>query len=191
MADPRWLVVSRGLVVAALLAVFWRSYGELRHAPRTPALEWLLALVGGVGVAVAWIALDQPWAVAGPRGAGFAPLAPDGSLDPLLLALRLFGFVLVVPLMEELFWRSFLMRWIEGRGFLAVDPKSVGALALVVSSSLFALEHREWLAGLLAGLVYGSIYRRSGNLRACAVSHAISNAALGGWILGTQDWSLW
>ena len=42
-----------------------------------------------------------------------------------------------------------------------------------------------------AGVVFGTIYRRSGNLRLSILSHAISNATLGGYIIANNDWSLW
>src|SRR5688572_18394201 len=175
LAEPRWLVVGRGLAAAALLAWCWRYYTELRGPVRIAPGDAALAIVVGVGVAVAWIAFDARWMVLGEAPAGFLPLRNDGSLDPVLVTLRLLGFVLVVPVMEELFWRSFLMRWIDRRDFLALDPRAVSVMALFLSSFAFALEHREWLAGLLAGLAFGMIYRRSGNLRACIASHATTN----------------
>ena len=49
--DSRWVVVSRGLAVAAVLACLWRHYGELhRERPQAAASDWFLALVAGVGV---------------------------------------------------------------------------------------------------------------------------------------------
>lgn len=189
--DARWLAVGRGLVAAALLAFFWRAYAELRTPSTTPPVDWLWAVGSGIVLAVAWVGLDAGWMRLGEGGGGFVPLRADGTLDPLLIGLRLFGFVLVVPVMEELFWRSFLMRWIERRDFLSVDPRTVGATALGLSSLVFALEHREWLAGALAGLAFGMLYRRTGNLRACIVSHGTTNLTIAGWILATRDWSLW
>jgi CAAX prenyl protease-like protein len=197
--DPRWLAVGRGLVAAALLLFFWRTYDELRSKPGpgtgqvpVPDLGQVAAAMGlGVAVAIAWIGLDFGWTHIGDPGPGFVPLRADGSLDPLLVLLRLFGFVLVVPVMEELFWRSFLMRRVDRADFLALDPRATSLLALAVTSIAFALEHREWVAGLLAGLVYGMLYRRTGNLRACIASHASTNLTIAGWILATGAWTLW
>ena len=191
VVDERWLVVFRGLAAAALLAIFWPRYRELFDVPATPAGDWVVAIGAGVLVAMLWIALDAGWAHMGARPTGFVPLDAAGGLDPLLVALRLFGFVLVVPVMEELFWRSFLMRRIDRADFLALDPRASTLFALAVSSAVFALAHSAWLAGLVAGAVYGTIYRRSGNLRACVASHATSNLTIGGWVLATRDWSLW
>ena len=188
--DSRWLVVLRGVAVAVLLAILWRSYGELRDGPPVAPREWAIAAAVGIAVFLAWIAFDSGWA-AFEGGAAFVPLRADGSLDPVLAGLRLFGLVLVVPVMEELFWRSFLLRWIGKRDFLAADPGKAGAAALLLSSALFALEHTQWLAGLLAGLAYSWIYMRAGNLRVPIASHAITNGLLGAWILATQNWHFW
>ena len=194
LVDARWLAVGRGLVAAALLAYFWPAYQELRvepaplpgrgHAP-------VVAMALGVAVALAWIGLDFGWTHLGEPGPGFAPLRADGSLDPLLVALRLFGFVLVVPVMEELFWRSFVMRRIDGANFLSVDPRATSMMAIIVTSLAFALEHREWLAGWVAGLAYGILYRRTGNLRLSIASHASTNLTIAGWVLATGTWSHW
>ncbi|HET7731096.1 MAG TPA: CAAX prenyl protease-related protein [Usitatibacter sp.] len=191
LVDPRWVVALRGVAVAAVLAFFWRSYTELAAPRRAAASDWALALTLGVAVFALWIVLDSGWAVIGEPGAGFVPLRADGSLDPALVALRLFGLVLVVPVMEELFWRSFVMRWIDRREFLSLDPARATPLAFALSSALFAVEHAQWFAGLLAGLAYGWLYMRSRNLWIPIVSHAITNGLLGFWILATRDWTLW
>lgn len=188
--DARWLVAWRGVAVAALLACLWPRYSELKEGPAVPAREWLIAIGLGVAVFAAWICFDSGWAAFG-GGAGFIPLRPDGTLDIGLTALRLFGMVLVVPVMEELFWRSFVMRWIDRRDFLAADPRKVTATAFLVTAALFALEHSQWFAGLLAGLAYNEAYRRTGNLRVPIASHAATNLILGAWILATHDWRFW
>jgi CAAX prenyl protease-like protein len=93
--------------------------------------------------------------------------------------------------MEELFWRSFLLRWLERHDFLQVAPRSVGPRPLVITTALFALEHSQWLAGGIAGVVYSALYMRSGNLWVPIAAHAVTNAALGIWILHTENWHFW
>jgi CAAX prenyl protease-like protein len=185
----KWLAALRGVAVAGVMALLWRHYTELR-APRLPAREWILAVGVGIAVFLAWIHLDRPF-IAFESGPGFDPRGPDGRIDVGMAGLRLFGLVAVVPLAEELFWRSFLMRWIEARDFLGVDPSKVRRTAFVVCSALFALEHSMWLAGLLAGLAYGWVYIRSGNLWIPIVSHTTTNGLLGLWILATGSWRFW
>lgn len=188
--DERWVVVLRGLVVGAVLAILWPRYVELREGPALGLRGWAISIATGAAVFVAWIFMNHGWMVMG-EARPFVPLRSDGSLDPTLVALRLAGMVAVVPLMEELFWRSFLMRWIDRRDFLAADPRRTTFLAIAVSSALFATAHTQWLAGLLAGAVYAAVFVGIGNLRAAIASHATTNALLGGWILATRDWSFW
>ena len=188
--DARWLVVLRGAVAAILIAFFWRSLVELRDGEPVPVREYLLAIVVGLAVFAVWITFDSGWA-AFDAGPGFAPLRDDGSFDPALALLKLASLVVVVPLMEELFWRSFLMRWIDKRDFLGADARRASFMAFALSSALFAMEHALWFAGLVAGAAYAWLYKRAGNLRLPIVSHATTNGTLGIWILATGSWRYW
>ena len=114
-----------------------------------------------------------------------------GRIDVVLATLRLAGAALVVPLMEELFWRSFLARWIDAQNFLSQAPRRLSFKAIGITSVLFALEHRLWFAGLLAGLLYGWVYRRTGSLWVPVIAHAVTNGALGIWVLRTGSWQFW
>jgi CAAX prenyl protease-like protein len=190
LAHGPWATALRGVAVAALLLAFRRHYTELRLATAARAHDWLVAVAVGFAVFCAWIHLDRGWMSSG-GGPGFDPTRPDGSVDWALAGLRLLGLALVVPVMEELFWRSFVMRWIDARDFLLLDAKRVTFRALVVSSALFASEHSLWLAGLVAGLGYSWVYLRSGNLWMPIVSHATTNGSLGIWILATGNWRFW
>lgn len=189
LIDPRWWVAWRGIAAALVLLLFARSYIELRSLP-TPG-ECFLGIVVGWVVFAAWIALDTGWATVGSATSGFDPRRPDGSLDTALVAARIFGLALAVPVMEELFWRSFLMRWIDRRDFLAKDPRAASALAFGLSCALFASEHSMWFAGLVAGAAYAGLYMRTRNLWIPILSHATTNGTLATWILATGNWHLW
>ena len=184
-----WLVVARGAIVALALAWFWPAYHELRK-PSPAAADWLLAALGGFAVFLVWIGLDQDWAVLS-RSAGFIPHDPEGGTDWFKALARLAGFALVVPVMEELFWRSFLLRWLERHDFLSVAPRLVGMRAFLITTVLFSLEHDRWLAGAVAGALYNWLYMRSGNLWVPIAAHVVTNAVLGVWILHVQNWQFW
>ena len=188
--DARWLYGVRSLLVASLLLLFWRHFGELARGP-TKTRDWLLALVVGLAVLAIWLKLDSGIFVLGQSGSGFDPRMEDGSLDWPLALMRLAGSALVVPLMEELFWRSLVMRWLEKADFVAVDPARVGIFALLFSSLVFGIEHSQWVAGILAGLAYGWLYQRSRNLWVPIVAHVVTNAGLGIWVLVTGSWYFW
>jgi len=187
--DTRWLYGVQIAIVSLLLIAFKRDYTDLRPA----WLGWqplLWSVACGIAVFAVWINLDRPWMKLGEPG-GYAPLGADGRVDIWLAAVRLGGAALVVPPMEELFWRSFVMRWIVDRDFRVVDPRRVTWIPLLLVSLVFGLEHDLWLAGLVAGLAYGGLYIRTGSLWAPILAHAVTNALLGAWVLGYARWEYW
>lgn len=186
--ELRWLYPVKVLAVVAALGWGWRSYAELR--------DWRLgwgttawSVVAGLVVLVLWINLDAGWMQVG-SAAGYDPRT-DGRIDWLLVALRIAGAALVVPVMEELFWRSFLMRWIAAGDFLRQDPARVGWKAVAVSVLLFGIEHNLWFAGVVAGLAYSLLYMRTRNLWAPIIAHGVTNGALGVWVVATGQWTYW
>jgi CAAX prenyl protease-like protein len=189
--DPRWIYGVTVVAVGGLLAIFWREYGEFARQRRPTAAEALLATAVGLGVFALWIQLDAPWMTIGAPSAVFTPLTAAGTIDWPLAAVRWLGATLVVPVMEELFWRSFLMRWIERPVFEGVDPQRVGAKAIVLSTFVFVLAHTMWLAAIVAGLAYAWLYVRSGKLWLPVIAHAATNGALGAWVVTTGNWQFW
>lgn len=188
--DSRWLYPVQVGLVAAVLIYLWHRYEEL---PRLRALHggnWALAFIVGLIVFILWIRLDAAWMTIGNTGKGFDP-RDDDHLNVVLAVSRVLGAALVVPLMEELFWRSFVMRWIDKPAFLAVSPIAVSFRALALSSIVFAVEHHLWFAGLIAGLAYGGLYRVTGNLWVPVIAHAVTNGLLGVWVLYTGSWQFW
>jgi CAAX prenyl protease-like protein len=190
--DGRWVYPVKVGVVAAVLMFLWPHFEELA-VPRLAPRDGLRALAIGIAVFFLWINLDTPWASLTPdnEAGGFDPRLADGRIDWLLAALRLAGAALVVPVMEELFWRSLVMRWFDHPDFLELDPRSVSRSALLASSVAFGFEHHLWLAGIIAGLAYGELYRRSGNLWAPILAHSVTNGLLGIWVLWSGHWQYW
>jgi uncharacterized protein len=189
--DTRWIYGATVLVVGTLLAAFWREYGEFARQNWPHSRELLLAMAIGAAVFVAWIVLDAPWMMLGEPSARFVPLDAGGHLDWPLVAVRWIGAALVVPVMEELFWRSFLMRWIQHARFEGVDPRRIGLKAIVLSTFVFMLAHTLWLAAVIAGLAYAWLYVRTGSLWPPVVAHAVTNGALGAWVVATGQWQFW
>jgi len=189
--DPRWLYPVTVIVVGALLAWYWREYGELVKQTLPSWAEVALAAVVGLVVFALWIRLDAPWMQLSEPAATFVPVDANGRLLWPLVAVRWIGASLVVPVMEELFWRSFLMRWIRSPQFEAVLPQQVGLKAIVLTTFVFTLAHTLWLAAVIAGLAYALLYVRTGKLWVPIIAHAVTNGALGVWVVATARWSFW
>jgi len=183
-----WLYPLKIAAVALLLALFWRQYDELRPF-RLSSTQALTALATGVVVLVLWVGLNADWMIIG-SPSGFDPHR-DGRIDWLLVAIRIFGAALVVPVMEELFWRSFLMRWIAAPNFESVEPSQLGFKSFVITVLLFGFEHNLWLAGIVAGAAYSLLYMRHRNLWSPILAHAVTNGLLGIWVVRTGNWSYW
>lgn len=190
-ADLRWLYGLQIALTGFALALFWRRYGELHVRAAMRVGDVLTAIVAGLLVFVLWINLDHPTLRFGDTGNGFDPRSADGNLNLLLVIVRVTGAVIVVPLMEELFWRSFLARWVDRPGFLEHSPQRISLKAIAMCSALFAVEHTLWFAGLLAGIIYVVVYRRTGNLWLPVLSHGVTNGALAWWVLHTGNWQFW
>jgi CAAX prenyl protease-like protein len=188
--DVRWLYPVKAGLVALALTVLWRKYTEL-ESYNLPFRQFLLSLVVGVVVFVLWINMDEGWMLVGSVGEGYNPTNETGQIDWLLVSFRIVGAALVVPIMEELFWRSFLQRWLQTSDFLSLDPAKVGLKALFIASALFAVEHFQWLAGLIAGLAYGWLYIRTRNLWSPIIAHAVTNGVLGIYVVNTGYWRFW
>jgi uncharacterized protein len=184
----RWLYPAKIALVALLLALFWRQYRELSRFHLAPT-KLLAALATGVLVLVLWISLDAGWMVIG-SPSGFDP-REGGRIDWLLVAIRIAGAALVVPVMEELFWRSFLMRWVDAPDFESVEPSQLTIKSFVITVVLFGFEHNLWLAGIVAGAAYSLLYMRHRNLWSPILAHAVTNGLLGVWVVRTGSWSYW
>ncbi len=187
--DLRWLYAVKVSVVAAALLYFWNGYAEVNGVRLSMREGWIALWVGGI-VFVAWIHLDGGWATLG-QSKGYDPRDADGRIIWLMAFIRLLGASVVVPVMEEIFWRSFVMRWIQRQDFLQLEPHLTGFNALLISSALFAIEHHQWAAGVMAGLAYGWLYVRTGNLWTAIIAHGVTNFLLGVWVLYTGQWQFW
>lgn len=201
--DPRWVYGLTVLVVGASLAYFWRDYPEVGAGSGLSVGQLALAVAAGAAVFAAWIQLDYPWmqldrlmasigmGKAGQAAATFRPIDAQGHLIWSLVVVRWIGAALLVPMMEELFWRSFLMRWVDKPEFTQVDPRGVTLKAVALSTFVFMLAHTLWLAAILAGVVYAWLYRRTGSLWAPIVAHGVTNGLLGAWVVFTGNWQFW
>ncbi|MGK5008505.1 CAAX prenyl protease-related protein [Janthinobacterium sp. MDB2-8] len=186
--ELRWLYAVKIGVVLGMLLYWRRSYTELMWTP-LGARAILGALITGLVVFLLWINLDASWMRIG-NPDGFDPRT-DGRIEWSLVVLRIAGAALVVPVMEELFWRSFLLRWIDKADFLRADPRLASTKAFAISVLLFGFEHNLWLAGMVAGAAYSLLYMRSQSLWSPVLAHGVTNGVLGLWIISGGHWIYW
>lgn len=145
------------------------------------ALDWRLdpiAIGAGLLVGAGWV-----WSA---QTSGEIPQA--GTLTVMgfttWAVIRVLGTSLLVPVIEEAFFRGYLLSWLGG----AHPARTV--LAIAVSSAAFALLHGRYLEAGLAGVIFALVALRKGRLADAIIAHAVANTTIAAvaWISG--DWSL-
>lgn len=107
------------------------------------------------------------------------------------IAVRLFGASVVVAIFEELFWRSFILRYIINPDFTKVPIGAFTWPSFLISAALFGTEHHLWLAGIMAGLFYNLLLYRTKHLFYPVLAHGITNFCLGIYVMTTGNWQFW
>ena len=193
LTEPQllYLYPLKTVVVTALLLYLWREYAELHPADFKNVVHTVGSLCLGVLVFVLWVNMDWDFATMGDLR-GFDPfLNANASGRNLLIFSRLFGAALVVPVMEELFWRSFLLRYIVHTNFISVRIGTYTLSSLLIGSVLFGLEHNLVLAGIMAGIAYSLLLYWTKSIYQCILAHGVTNLALGIYVLQTGYWQFW
>jgi exosortase E/protease (VPEID-CTERM system) len=171
------------LATAGVLWYFCSVYRQL-------AWGWSWESIGiGVAVFAVWLLLEPT-----PETPATLPnqlAAIPVSLAVLWLVCRVVGSVVIVPLVEELAFRGYLLRKLAAWDFEQVDPRQFAPFAFLASSLLFGLLHGRWLAGTLAGMAYALAVYRRGRIGDALVAHSTTNALIAGSVLLFGQWHLW
>lgn len=190
-ASSYWFYLAKTVVGLWMIAEIW---------PLVPEMRWSVsweAVVVGIAVLVMWIGIDGlypklPLSRAVPENSN--PNLVFGDHSPLtwfFLAVHIFGMTVVVPPLEEVFYRSFLYRFIAKPNFLEVPLNRFLPLPFFVTAILFGFEHSQWLAGILCGVAYQWLVLRKNRLGDVMTAHAITNFLLGIYIVWRGAWNFW
>lgn len=185
-ASVYWVYLFKTIAGAWLLWEVRPFVAEMRWA-----LSWE-AVVVGIAVAGMWIGLDGYYPRLAKPDSVWNPDVAFGSMGWIWNVVRLAGSSIVVPPVEEIFYRSFLYRYFVRLNFLAMPLGQMHWLSFIVTSTLFGLMHPDrWLAGILCGLAYQWLVLRKDRLGDAMTAHGITNFLLGAWVMWKRDWSFW
>jgi len=185
---------ARLAIVLAVILIWSRPFVELRPACAAASIAL------GLAVFAVWIGPDllfhyrHHWLFENSMmGRAVSGLAPELQHDRRFLMVRMLTTAGLVPVVEELFWRGWLMRWlIDNRDFRKVPLGTYRPAAFWVVAVLFASEHGPyWEVGLLAGIAYNWWMIRSRSLADCILAHAVTNAALGVYVIARGAHQYW
>jgi CAAX prenyl protease-like protein len=190
---PLYFYPVRFVIVLGILLTISRPW--LNFRPSSP----LLSIAMGVAVFVIWIGPDQwfgyrhHWLFENSiTGQASSTLPPELRSNVAFLALRCVASFALIPVLEELFWRGWMMRWLIDREFLKVPLGQYASGAFWTVALLFASEHGSfWEVGLAAGILYNWWLVRTRNLADCILAHAVTNALLCGWVITKDQWQYW
>lgn len=190
-----WESIARVSVLVAVLATVSRDVVRslrIRYA--------LSSTLIGLAVFALWIAPDylvpgwrSHWLLQNDITGRITTSIPVADLgNPLVVSLRIVRAALLVPILEELFWRGWLPRWLVNPSWQQVPLGTYTTLAFVGTALLFAAEHGPyWDVGLLCGLIYNAWMWKTKSLGDLVLTHAVTNAALSAYVLATGDYSYW
>ena len=187
--------VVKAVAAAALLVAFRKHYTKIRWN-----YWWLGVIVGVVGI-FQWVPmqlwLQNNFELFKPPGAEdvFNPFRDIGSsgVRYAFLAVRVMSAVLLVPVMEELFWRDFLWRQVLApNDFKLAAVGEWGWAPLLVVSGAFAFVHLNWfVTSIVWALMIGGLLAYTKSLGACIIAHAVTNLLLALYVLRYKDWAFW
>lgn len=183
-----------GVLVAVMLTISRDVVLSLRVRHMVPSV--LL----GLAVCAMWVAPDQifpgwreHWLFQNSiTGTVKTTIAPSELADPLVVILRVVRAALLVPILEELFWRGWLPRWIVNNDWQTVPLGTFNVMAFVATAVLFASEHGPfWDVGLFCGFIYNWYMWKTKSLGDLVLVHAVTNAALSGFVMVTKQYAYW
>ena len=195
--QAKWLYapayVARGVIVAILLVVFWKRYTPIRWTHL-----WLGIVVGIVGI-VQWVGqqalLERSFEYFKPDPEAFNPYKAfsNPTLMWSFILVRAATAVLVVPVMEELFWRDYLWRQIlSPNDFKLAKVGEFEWPVFLIVPALFATVHGAWWpTAIVWALMIGVLLVYTKSLGACIIAHAVTNLLLAVYVLKYQAWHLW
>ena len=192
-------------LVGVLLLVGFRPW---QYYPRPQARHAGIALLVGLVVLAIWIVpfmglgdgmpfIQELYLRFGVLPLGKIPAWPTQSIySPeacgwTLTLVRLGGSAFVIAVAEEFFWRGFLYRRLIRRDFLNAPLGEFEAEPVCWSVLLFGLEHREVVAGILAGALYGWLLIRTKDIWAAVAAHTLTNLLLGMYVIRYDAYGFW
>ncbi len=205
--DPaQFIYPIQTLVALGILIKYWRCY-TFNWSWRWGAVGvifgavgigcWLLpttlydsmGLTGKTDGWLRWLGVDA-------RRNGFNPgLFTDPAAYWISLSLRLFRAAVVVALVEEIFWRGFLMRFAcDWEGDYWKQPFGrANWLSFLVVTGLFTAAHGQldWAAAIVYGSLTYALCVWSKSLGACVIMHATANLLMGLYVMAYGKYGLW
>ena len=190
-----WIYLAKCVVGAWMIWVTWPLVSEMR---------WRIsfeALLAGTLVFILWVALDVPYTKFSQPDDSWNLQKQFGAASVMVwvfAGVRIAGSTLLVPMLEEVFYRSLLYRYILAPNWLFTAHNQFSARPFLVTSIVFGITHQHWLAGIACGMIYQLLVLRTNRIGDAITAHAVTNFLLGLWVItqgfgyaGKSQWHFW
>ena len=191
-SPANYVTIYFAKIVVVLAALIWArsTWKDIKF----DAKQIPLAVIAGLVLFVIWVGIEKylKYPHIGDR-TGYDPFEkiPEAGLRTAFIAVRFFGLALLVPFMEELFWRSFGLRYASQTDFKSLNIGSFTMTGATICCAVFAFSHPEWLPALVFAAAMTAMVWKTKSVFACFVAHAVTNLALGIYVVTQGAWSLW
>ncbi len=185
---PYWIYALKTAVAACLLWLLRQEISEMR---------WKFsgeAILVGIAVFAAWVGLDGLYPMMFRRQESFNPARTFGqgsALSLFFIAVRMIGASIVVPMLEEVFYRSFLYRYFIHPQFWKIPLNRFNWRAFLIIGVIFGVGHFEWLPGILCAFAYQTLVCRNNRLGDAISAHATTNILLSCWVVIGDNYIFW
>lgn len=211
LAFMDWFPV-RMLPVAIALHIgigLWATFLFRNHWPPLGRPHLLIATVAGVAAAALWVKgqhLLNGVSVGGydlgsrlflyPAHA--KPYNPhtdfgDGTLFWVYAVLKIARACSVVPIVEELFWRGFILRaFVNWHRPESVPLGAFAWKAMIGSALLSTIQHPDaWGVSIACWLFFNALFYWKKSLLMLMITHAVTNLVLYAYVIRAGDWQFW
>jgi len=167
----------------AIVFYFWKLY-QIKVSDSK-----LISILAGVVVAILWVVI-----VPTDEEININTIESFSSMSIWLQIgwgfIRLVGFLILIPILEELVFRGYLLSRLSGQNINNNGKLDFNLFALILSSVLFGLLHDAWLAGTVAGFAFAFVRYQSESIINSITAHSVANLLVFCVAAYTGNWSL-
>lgn len=165
------------MIIVALSLFYYRKHYSIHFKPS------LYSFLVGLMIAGVWIGLEGHYPLLGE--------SPTFDPQPVYVLSRLIASATIIAIVEELFLRSFIARYIYAKKWEKVELGKFSIVTFTITSLYFALSHDHWLSALVTGVLLNLLIMKEKNLASTIAAHGFANLLIGLFVISTQSWSLW
>ena len=173
------------LIMLFTLFILFKEFKELKKFK----FYWD-SIFWGILIIVVWVGMDKLYPFI--STSEFNPTIFPTGIMIALVAFRIIGAVIVASFTEELFIRSFLVRFfVDSKNFEKVKIGTYTLFSFLVTVLFFGFAHDRWLVGIITSIILNGFLYLKKDLWLCIQTHSVANLVLAIYVLYTQSWGFW